>query len=566
MANNLMRIRRSTTAATPGTVLANGELAYSYSSNSMFIGAQTGPGVAGIRIGGNKFAHVHDSTPGTLGANVAIITEANSFVSNLFSVGLFVGDSRSNPITNATHAFVTRISPEVSGSGGTSLGGLAGATGSNAELVTSYAIKQYVDQKVAGGGSFSNGLSYIWSASQRFDQNVVVNSAVLHVGNTTANILANTTHLVIGNSTVNSTLTAALLTFGSGTTANLQSNSTVIFFANASGNNTITPTGLTVDAGTTTGQGTINTTAFRVGNATVNSTHTSTNIFVGNSTSNVNVTAENLTINAGATIGRLLINATAIAIGNVTVNTTITSTVINIASITATANITIASQITANSTLVNFGTVGNVHAASANATFQNMSISGNLTVSGTTTVIDTTNLIVKDNIIISANGNQVVTTDAVDFGFVGIANSGLAGTNTHYGFARVASANIIQFFATNTTPGTTISGQTTMPVQAFLRPYGTGAGTDVFVVNSTAVRIAANASVSATLIANTLSLTTALPVGSGGTGQSTYAAGDLLVGTAGGLNRYAIVATEGHVLQVNASSLPQWDTLDGGTF
>jgi hypothetical protein len=566
MANNLMRIRRSTTAATPGTVLANGELAYSYNSNSMFIGAQTGPGVAGIRIAGNKFAHVHDSTPGTLGANVVIITEANSFVSNLFSVGLFVGDSRSNPVTNSSHAHITRISPEVSASGGTSLGGLAGSTGSNAELVTSYAIKQYVDQKVAGGGSFSNGLSYIWSASQQFNENVYIDTATLSVGNTTSNVSANTTHLVVGNATVNSTHTAVLLNFGSGTTANLQTNSTAIFIANASGNNTITPTGLTVNAGTTTGQGSVNTTAFRVGNATVNSTHTATNIFVGNATSNVNVTAENLTINAGSTIGRLLVNATAIAIGNATVNTTITSTVINIASITATANITIASQITANSTLVNFGTVGNVHAASANATFQNMIISGNLTVSGTTTSIDTTNLNVKDNIIVAANGNQVVATDVVDFGFVGIANSGTAATNTHYGFARLASANLIQFFATNTTPGSTISGQTTMPIQAFLRPYGTGAGSDVFVVNSTAVRIAANASVSATLIANTLSLTTALPIGSGGTGQSTYAAGDLLVGGAGSLSRYAIVATEGLVLQVNASSLPQWDTLDGGTF
>lgn len=514
MANNLMRIKRSTTAATPGTTLSNGELAYSYNSNSMFIGAQTGPGVAGIRIGGNKFAHVHDSTPGTLGANVVIITEANSFVSNLFSVGLFVGDSRSNPITNSTHAHITRISPEVNGT--TSLGGLAGATGSNAELVTSYAIKQYVDAKVAGGGSFSNGTTYIWSAVQTFNANITVNAASLFVGNTISNVTSNATHLVIGNSTVNSTLTAALLTFGSGTTANLQSNSTVIFFANASGNNTITPAGLTVDA--------------------------------------------------GATIGRLLVNATAIAIGNATVNTTITSQVINIASITATSNITIASQITANSTVVNFGTVGNVTATSANATFQNMVVSGNLTVSGTTTTVDTTNLIVKDNVIVTANGNQAATTDVVDFGVVGMANSGTGGTTTHYGFARVASANLIQFFATNTAPASTIASQTTMPIQAFLRPYGTGAGSDAFVVNSTAIRIAANSTVVANLIANTLTLTTALAIGSGGTGQTTYAAGDLLVGGAGSLSRYAIVATEGHVLQVNSSSLPQWDTLDGGTF
>lgn len=525
MANNLMRIKRSLTAATPGTALSNGELAYSYNSNSLFIGAQTGPGVAATRIGGNKFEHVHSSTPGTLGANVVIITEANSFVSNLYSVGLFVGGSILNPATNATHAHITRISPEVSASGGTSLGGLAGSTGSNAELVTSYAIKTYVDQKFAAGGSFSAGNPYVWTAIQTFNSNVFVNAAaVLSVGNTTSNVTTNTTHIVVGNSSVNVSINSTAFT---GTASNITG---ILNYSSLPANVVI---------------------------------WSNTNVFTVLQTLNANLLV-NTNSTGSLTVGNTTVNNFTNATHHVVSNSTVSST-LTIGSLTTPA-VTIGGQITANSTVAAFGTVGNVHAPSANGTFLNMVVSGNLTVSGTTTSVDTTNLIVRDNVILVANGNQAATTDVVDFGIVGIANSGVSGTNTHYGFARVASANIIQFFATNTTPGTTISGQTTMPIQAFLRPYGTGAGTDAFVVNSTAIRIAANSTVVANIIANTLSLSVALPVGSGGTGQSTYAAGDLLVGTAGGLNRYAIVATEGHVLQVNSSSLPQWDTLDGGTF
>ncbi|MCA6385285.1 MAG: hypothetical protein IM620_17560 [Cytophagales bacterium] len=524
MANNLMRIKRSLTAATPGTALSNGELAYSYNSNSMFIGAQTGPGTAAIRIGGNKFEHVHSSTPGTLGANVAIITEANSFVSNLYSVGLFVGGSILNPTTNGTHAHITRISPEVSASGGTSLGGLAGATGSNAELVTSYAIKTYVDQKFAAGGSFSSGNPYVWTAIQTFNSNVFVNTSILSVGNTTANVFANTTHLVVGNNSVNVSINSTAFT---GTANNITG---VLNYSSLPANVVI---------------------------------WSNTNVFTVLQTLNANLLV-NTNSTGSLTVGNTTVNNFSNATHHIISNGSVQSTLIN-TGLTA-PSVTIGGQITANSTVAAFGTVGNVHAPSANGTFLNMVISGNLTVSGTTTTIDTNNLNVRDNIILLANGNQAAATDVVDFGIVGIANSGVAGTNTHYGFARIASANIIQFFATNTTPGSTISTQTTMPIQAFLRPYGTGAGTDGFVVNATAIRIAANNTVSATLIANTLSLTTALPIGSGGTGQSTYAAGDLLVGGAGSLSRYAIVATEGLVLQVNASSLPQWDTLDGGTF
>jgi hypothetical protein len=54
-----------------------------------------------------------------------------------------------------------------------------------------------------GGGSFSNGIAYIWSDVQTFEANVFVSNAILSVGNTSSNVTANTTHIIIGNATVN---------------------------------------------------------------------------------------------------------------------------------------------------------------------------------------------------------------------------------------------------------------------------------------------------------------------------------------------------------------------------
>jgi hypothetical protein len=85
------------------------------------------------------------------------------------------------------------------------------------------------------------------------------------------------------------------------------------------------------------------------------------------------------------------------------------------------------------------------------------------------------------------------------------------------------------------------------------------------VANSSAVNITANSTVSVALTANTLSLSTALPATSGGTGQSTYAVGDLLIGGAGNTLAKLTVGTDGKVLQSNGTSVVYAD-LDGGTF
>ena len=88
--------------------------------------------------------------------------------------------------------------------------------------------------------------------------------------------------------------------------------------------------------------------------------------------------------------------------------------------------------------------------------------------------------------------------------------------------------------------------------------------------NATQVNITATSGVSSAIVANTLSLTTALFATYGGTGTGTYAAGDLiyaLTANPTALSKLSIPGSvaNGMVLQIS-SNLPAYGVLDGGTF
>ena len=77
--------------------------------------------------------------------------------------------------------------------------------------------------------------------------------------------------------------------------------------------------------------------------------------------------------------------------------------------------------------------------------------------------------------------------------------------------------------------------------------------------------LTANGTVSLSLTANTLSLTTALLSTSGGTGYGSYAAGDLLYASNTSYLSKLTLGGDGTVLQVQGTTLA-WASLDGGTF
>ena len=75
----IIKIKRSTSAAQPGSALNAGELAYSYNSDKLFIG----DGSNNLTIGGELYTNLLDHTAGQLTANSAIITGSDSKIDNL---------------------------------------------------------------------------------------------------------------------------------------------------------------------------------------------------------------------------------------------------------------------------------------------------------------------------------------------------------------------------------------------------------------------------------------------------------------------------------------------------
>jgi len=74
-----IKIKRSTTQASPSSALAQGELAYSFNSSKLFIGDGSNNDI----IGGELYVNMLDHTAGTLTASSAIVVDANSKIDNL---------------------------------------------------------------------------------------------------------------------------------------------------------------------------------------------------------------------------------------------------------------------------------------------------------------------------------------------------------------------------------------------------------------------------------------------------------------------------------------------------
>ena len=96
MANTALRIRRSLTTGMPGNLVA-GEIAYSYASNTMFIGSPAGTGV--LNIGGQYYTSTIDSatSSNTGGTLVQRSASGNIFVghANVRSLSFSDGGSLS---------------------------------------------------------------------------------------------------------------------------------------------------------------------------------------------------------------------------------------------------------------------------------------------------------------------------------------------------------------------------------------------------------------------------------------------------------------------------------------
>jgi hypothetical protein len=283
-------------------------------------------------------------------------------------------------------------------------------------------------------------------------------------------------------------------------------------------------------------------------------------IQVANSTATSNLTAQGLA--AGANV---VANTTTLKVGNTTLTTT---------------NAAFGGTIAANGGI---GTAGQVliSGGAANASWSNslgvfaftdLTVSGNLTVLGDLVSLNVATLAVEDPLVTFAKDQAATSTytDAVDIGFIApYGNTAAANSNWTGLFRDQSDSGIYKLFSGNIpTPTTTVDTAnlnfTYATLQAQLKTGG--AGSAGFISNATNIAITANSTLNVSIVANTLSLATALPVTSGGTGLNSVAVGDLLIGNSTNTITRLASGTDGYVLQINGTGVVAWNTLDGGTF
>jgi hypothetical protein len=188
---SIIRIKRSTTAGDPST-LGNGELAYSAADSSvvsggdrLYIGSGTetsGNAAAHIVIGGKFFTDMLDHAKGTLTANSAIITDANSKIDNLKVDNIDLnGNTISVTDTNGNLTLAANGTGSVNVStGALKIASTAAATGSNTGAL-----------QVAGGASIEGALYLNGQLSAGAGSFTSINNTP--IGNTTASSGAFTT-------------------------------------------------------------------------------------------------------------------------------------------------------------------------------------------------------------------------------------------------------------------------------------------------------------------------------------------------------------------------------------
>lgn len=408
-----------------------------------------------------------------------------------------------------------------------------------------------------------------------------------------ANVVANTSALLIGNSTVNTVVNSSSITTTTGSFGNVETTG----YANIAG--TLYAHG-NVELGDSFG---VDVTSFKSTVNTEISPSANNNYKLGRAdlrwgeVNANNVLATNVAVDSIVTVGsNVSLSTGALSVGNSTVNTVVNSTSVSTGTL-AVANLTVSGDLTvqgnttlgtATSDVVSFVasvntniipsanvtySLGNnslywleVHAANVHADYgyfnHDVAIYGDLTVSGNLVTTNVQSVVISDPLIQLADGND--TSDLVDIGFIGHYHTG--GANLHTGLFRDATVDEYYLFKGLTQD---LAGQLTVNVADptfALADLNAWLQSGALISNSTAVTITANSTVNVNITANSLLLSTALTVNSGGTGLSSVTAKGILYGNTTGPLGITSAGTDGQVLQANSTGFPVFADLDGGTF
>lgn len=517
-----VKIKRSLTTATPGS-LANGELAFTANGDVLFIGSNG----AVVPVAGKR-------VPGTLTANQALVANSTSGIDKVIVANLVPTSIWANGAAGTAG--------DILASNGTAIywkTPLPGVAGSDTQI-------QFNDGgSLAGDAGLTFNKTSDSVSSNNFYALATVNAATVQVG---TSVVANSSRLVIG------TAVGLQANGGIGTDGQvLTSNATTVYWSTpTTGTVTSVSTGNGMTGGPITTTGTVSVLANSgiAANSTGVFVKTGSNIFIDGS--------GNVAVNSTPTFQDVIIN------GNTTLGDS-TSDVVTV-SAQITGNLMPSANITyylGNNTLRwNEVHAQNVHSNSGYFD-GNVQISGDLIVSGNVTTTNVNSVVVSDPMLYLAGNNYL--SDLVDIGFVAnYSPDGIA--QLHTGFFRDATDGIWKLFtgsqqelSGNNTVNTTATGYTTASLISYLQSSG-------LVTNATHVAITANATVNVAIVANTLTLSTALVGTSGGTGKATVANNSLLIGNS--TNGYAELvfnSTDGKVLQSNGTTIV-YDDIDGGTF
>ena len=594
--SNLIQIKRSLTSASPGS-LANGEFGYTANGDVLYLGSN---GTV-VPIGGKR-------VPGTLTANQALVANSTSgidrvIVANLIPIAVYANGSLGTAgqllTSNGTAVHWSTPTAAVVGSNtqiqfndSGSLGADAGLTFNKTTdtLTTNTVVTNTVlASATVNAAALTVGSSIVANTLGLFATGTVnattVSVGTDVIGNSAGVFTAGTVNgavISVGSSTVanslglfaTGTVNAATLSVGSSVIAN----TTRFALGTATGflaNGTIGTAGQTLHSNGTTvywatdDQGV---TSVATGNGVTGGTITSTGTISVLANNGITANTSGLFVRAGTGV---TVNATGVHIGQ-DVSTTSNVTFANVVTTGLTTNTLIVSGSVSSNlmpTTNNTFYLGNttikwaqVHAANVHGVTGifdgNVEVAGNLIVTGNLVTTNVSSVIVSDAKILLAANNP---GDILDIGFSGIYTDG-ASVVRHAGLFRDASDNgVFKFFANttqdltgNNVVNTTATGYITATLETYLRTTG-------ITTNATHVAITANSTVNVAIVANTLTLATALVGTSGGTGRNTTTNNALLVGNStNGYNTLSLGA-DGFVLQSNGTALV-YDTLDGGTF
>ena len=573
---NLIQIKRSLTGATPGS-LANGELAYTANGDVLYIGSNG----AVVPISGKR-------NPGVLTANQALVANSTSgidkvIVANLVPTGVYANGSFGTDgqllTSNGSTVFWNTPAPSVVGSNTQIQFNDSGALGADAGLTYNKLTDTLTTNTVVANSFLATSL--VNSAVLSVGSSVVANSLGVYTTGTVNGAVHSVGADVIANSIgvfTTGTVNGATLSVGSSVVAN----STRLALGTAVGllaNGTIGTAGQVLHSNGTTAYWAADdtgVTSVATSNGLTGGTITSTgtlsvlanNGIIANTTGLFVRPGTGVTVNTtGVHIGQAVETTSDVTFRNLTAtgNVAIGDAYADIISVNGGVNTNIipSANITYNlgNTAVRWNQIYSQNVHSVSGYFDgDVQISGNLSVLGTTITISANTLIVNDPLLQLAANNT--TSDLLDIGFFGSYNPD-AGAHEHTGLFRDATDDIYKLFeglqeSPNNTVNTAGVGYTQSTLQAYLLAGG-------FTSNATHVRITANSTINVAIVANTLTLSTALAGTSGGTGKATMTNNAILVGnTTNGYNELALGAS-GYVLQSNGTALV-YDILDGGTF